>query len=435
MKTLSFSLIIFTFCYSIIELFSYAAYRIKFGDYSLYEIQTSKHDAIKNLDSGGVYVQGAKSSKEVKRRNVLHPYLGYVVDGKIKKDNCVSKSKQDCYSRIKVATDFPLFKKSNDKLNVAILGGSVAGGTSRAGKQTFIDEFSNSGLFDGRDVVIYNLAGGGYKQPQQLMNLAFYYSLGAEFDIVINLDGFNELAASYLGFRDHGLHPAFPVHWNARVASAIDPQYMESYSDKRQLRKDHAASAQFFLIAGIRHSPLMNLVWRLMQQRHSSKLFTVEQAITNAGKTKSRDFDYEALGPDFAFSDWDTFFDDISQIWVNSSLAIHALAEGRGAKYYHYLQPNQYIKGSKPLSEIEKNEFVLDGGSYGNIYRNSRDILVEKAKQLPLEGVNYYDLTYIFKDNPNTLYVDNCCHLNSEGYRLVATEIVRLITEDISSSN
>lgn len=435
MKAISFSLIIFIFCYSIIELFSYIAYRAKFGDYSLYEIQTSKLDTIKKLDNSGVYVQGDRPNKEFKRRNVLHPYLGYVVDGKIKKENCTSKSKQDCYSRIKVATDYPLFKKSDDKLHVAILGGSVADGTSRTAKQTFIDEFSNSGLFDGRDVVIHNLASGGYKQPQQLMNLAFYYSLGAEFDIVINLDGFNELAASYLGFRDHGLHPAFPVHWNSRVTSTVDPQYMELYSDKRQLRKEHVASTRFFLIAGIRHSPLMNFVWRILQQRHSSMLFAVEQNITKAGGTNTRGFDYEALGPDFAFSDWDTFFEDVSQIWVNSSLAINALAEGRGAKYYHYLQPNQYINGSKPLSEFEKKYFLLEKGGYGNIYQNVRDILVEKAKQLPIKGVNYYDLTYIFRNKPNTLYIDNCCHLNSEGSNIVAAEIVRLITEDLSNAN
>jgi hypothetical protein len=35
---------------------------------------------------------------------------------------------------------------------------------------------------------------GGYKQPQQLMALNWFMALGGEFDIVINLDGFNDVA-------------------------------------------------------------------------------------------------------------------------------------------------------------------------------------------------------------------------------------------------
>jgi len=33
----------------------------------------------------------------------------------------------------------------------------------------------------------------GYKQPQQLLALAYFLSLGAEYDLIINLDGYNDI--------------------------------------------------------------------------------------------------------------------------------------------------------------------------------------------------------------------------------------------------
>ena len=46
----------------------------------------------------------------------------------------------------------------------------------------------------GKKIVVINLGLAGYKQPQQLMTLNYLLALGAEFDIVIALDGFNEVA-------------------------------------------------------------------------------------------------------------------------------------------------------------------------------------------------------------------------------------------------
>ena len=47
-------------------------------------------------------------------------------------------------------------------------------------------------VLSGRKIDIVRLALPGQKQPQQLMTLAWVQSLGAEFDIVVNLDGYNE---------------------------------------------------------------------------------------------------------------------------------------------------------------------------------------------------------------------------------------------------
>ena len=427
MKTLTFSLILFVICYSMVELLAYTAYRIKFGEYKLYNIQHSKLAAIDDLENGGVFTQDKTDTEVVLRKQIIHPYVGFSVEGKKHNSDCASAGAKDCYARIKVATDFPLFKRSNDSLIIGILGGSFADGTARIAAGTFINEFKKSGLYDNRHISVYNLANGGYKQPQQLMNLAYYYSLGAQFDIVINLDGFNEMAASYLGYRDQGLHPSFPVHWGNRVNSTLSKEYLDLITKKRGAQHTHAKRANFWLAEGVRYSPLMNFIWRLLDQKHKLTLSQIDAVVATSDRQQNRDWAYEAVGPDYQFTNWQDFFDYVAQIWVDSSLSMRALAEGQGAKYYHFLQPNQYIKDSKILSDIERKEFVLEQGGYGNVYKNTHANIVKSAQRLTEQGVRYYDMTFVFKDIPDTLYIDNCCHLNHKGYTIIARNIVSQI--------
>ena len=52
--------------------------------------------------------------------------------------------------------------------------------------------------FQSKEIVILKFANPAHKQPQQLLTLNYYLSIGQELDMVINIDGFNELAVSYL---------------------------------------------------------------------------------------------------------------------------------------------------------------------------------------------------------------------------------------------
>ena len=57
-----------------------------------------------------------------------------------------------------------------------------------------------------------------YMQPQQLAAVQQVLMLGGQFDCVINLDGFNDIA---LASREHeatGLHPFYPRRWPRRVS-------------------------------------------------------------------------------------------------------------------------------------------------------------------------------------------------------------------------
>ena len=143
-----------------------------------------------------------------------------------------------------------------------------------------------------------------------------------------------------------------------------------------------------------------------------------------------RDFAYEALGPDMNLNSANDVANYAADLWLNSSLAMRDLAEGNGARYYHFLQPNQYIDGAKPLNPEERKIAILDHGGYGNAYKQLLPTLLKRVKPLEEAGVHFYDLTYMFSETPDTLYVDNCCHLNPKGYDIVARKLMTTISDD-----
>jgi hypothetical protein len=63
----------------------------------------------------------------------------------------------------------------------------------------------------------------GWKQPQQPLALSYFLSLGAKYDVVMNLDGFNELALPFLNNLRAGVYPFFPRLWN--LSGSSPPTY------------------------------------------------------------------------------------------------------------------------------------------------------------------------------------------------------------------
>ena len=98
---------------------------------------------------------------------------------------------------------------------VGLLGGSVA-----AQLQPFLEAALARRLAAHRrprQPVVLNLALGGVKQPQQTLMIANALLLGGKFDLIVNLDGFNEISGSTGRSFQQGIFPLFPVRWSKRV--------------------------------------------------------------------------------------------------------------------------------------------------------------------------------------------------------------------------
>src|SRR4030095_7843852 len=86
--------------------------------------------------------------------------------------------------------------KSNREFIIGIFGGSVSVFFCLAGVDHLVADLQRHEFFKDRTIVLLCMAHEGYKQPQQLLVLSYFLSIGQTFDLVVNIDGFNEVALS-----------------------------------------------------------------------------------------------------------------------------------------------------------------------------------------------------------------------------------------------
>jgi hypothetical protein len=268
------------------------------------------------------------------------------------------------------------------------------------------------------------LAAGGYKQPQQLIVLAYLLSLGAEFDLLVNLDGFNEAALPLAENAPARVSPFFPRKWLVRIDPLSDLALFGDVAAGVSLRASRIRYAAIFSSPLLVHSFTMNLVWEAIDHFHQGRLADTEAAIARRQATAHS---FAASGPRVDFSDEEAVIRAMVDVWAAASLGMKALADANGIRYFHFLQPNQYLPGSKPLSAAE----VRLAYDVSHLYKRPVELvyprLISAGGGLRDRGVRYRDLTAIFANNPSTLYVDACCHLNKEGSELIASEIAATI--------
>ncbi len=57
--------------------------------------------------------------------------------------------------------------------------------------------------------------------------------------------------------------------------------------------------------------------------------------------------------------------------------------------------------------------------------------LIEAGKQLRHQGIRFHDLTMLFANHDEQLYVDSCCHLNERGYGMIAEAIGKVLSQEL----
>jgi hypothetical protein len=115
-------------------------------------------------------------------------------------------------------------QRAQDRLIIGVTGGSVAWQMTVGGDEVIRKCLQQSPEFRDLDIRILRIGHAGYKQPQQLMTVNWLMALGGEFDAVVNLDGYNELALTISENFLRDIHTAYPRAWNTRMLELIDPR-------------------------------------------------------------------------------------------------------------------------------------------------------------------------------------------------------------------
>lgn len=342
--------------------------------------------------------------------HILHPYLGFV---SIPHSN---------YNEFNLPGTNPIIKKAPGKLNVVIMGGSVAKDIySHTGKR-IIENLKKSNVFAGKEINLVVFALGGFKQPQPLIALNYFMALGAEYDIVINIDGFNEIVLPYADNLPHHVFPSYPRHWNIYSRKKLDSRVILVMGKQAVLNERIKNNKEFLSQSFLRYSNFSLFVWKLSDLKLKSKIAGEESQLRTV--LENSESDYQSTGPYTTISDTLTFFREQAEFWMKSSKQISLLSRAGEFEYFHFLQPNQYDKGSKELNEEEMNIAFEPGPfAYKDAAAAGYPLLREQGKLLVSQGVNFTDLSMLFRAEKRTVYNDKCCHFNLLGYEMIADKI------------
>ncbi len=345
----------------------------------------------------------------------IHPYLGFTKDPRFDDDaNPPGEGKVGLVARFEQRL---FFEASQERVVIAVLGGSVAdivatGGAGLASELRKVDRFS------GREIAVVSLAQGGFKQPQQLTALAYYLALGAHFDLVLNIDGFNEVALPAIELVPRGVFPFYPRGWDQRLAP-LDSEPRRIAADLSVIRRRQRDRARRFSDWPWRTSRAAALVWHALEARSARQAARAEAMLLEA----ESDVTYGTHGPRRSYDSPADMYRDLARFWHRASLQIHHLCRGQGIEYHHFLQPNQYLPGAKPVAAEQAAGTWLANHPYRPAVEQGYPLLIRSGRQLAGRGVAFYDLSAIFAGRRELLYVDSCCHLNFLGNTLLEREI------------
>lgn len=263
---------------------------------------------------------------------------------------------------------------------------------------------------------------GGFKQPQQLMQLNYALVNGHHYDLVVNLDGYNEAVLSVLENHQRGVSPHFPRFWDARLLAYAYRQKQVA-NDVEVLYRQYAKLTILARNAWVKTSAAIGLPLRL-------RIDSVDRHI-RAENTKVLNYqlpsDIEHQGSKYRFENQTALFANISKFWFDSSMMMRDITYAKGIAYIHALQPNQYLDGSKPLSEDEMRTAYNPKARARTVINHVYPMMLDKMSNIENDKIAFIDLTQIFKSELTTLYKDDCCHLNSEGNRLLSQEMMQHI--------
>jgi hypothetical protein len=427
MKTKLFALLTGLLALVLLEVGSFLLLSVERGEV----VTFSALDRLRESRGDVAVVEIAKRAKDWRghriatQSSVLHPFLGYVSDPSFYEE------KRRSWNLSERAMDFgfplnledPFRQPSKQELVVAVFGGSMAGSfaTSHLAVQETPRQFLR---FAGRELVLLNLAMAGYKQPQQLMALNYFLSLGAQFDVVINLDGFNDVALAPVTNVPKGYASFYPRGWPLMVGD-MDQELRRTAGELTYLRRLRAERAALFSRPPLALSMTASLVWTVLDRALGGRISRAELAMLNEKASPSAE--YQAQGPRQEYASEDEMYDDLVALWKRSSRLMHGACRVHGVKYFHFLQPNQYLPGSNPHSTEERRQAYKADQPYRPVVEAVYPRLRAAGEELRLEGVEFVDLTEMFSEVEETLYIDTCCHVNTAGNALIAQRVVEAI--------
>lgn len=358
----------------------------------------------------------------------LHPYFGFTSKPGTPYQLSFSETKHEA-NNYGFTTPYAYpFKRQEGQYVIGIFGGSVAQNYAVYEQEHGILARTLKQLPALRDkeIVILPFAYGGYKQPQQLLVLNYFLSIGQGFDAVINLDGFNEVALSELN-TEAGVDVSMPStqHFMPLINLASGHESMEELVSLLRI-KQYKESLRTQLQALPQCTLASCYALRLLYVRHLATAYRKEVGkydefwagkFTDSGQDSlvqiSRD---RALHPNTPEA-----FERMASIWAQSARLMEQELANEHVPYFQIIQPNQYYPTGKVFAEEERRVAIQEDSRYVAGVRGGYPVLLSKVDGLRKDGVTVITGVNIFDQTKEAVYVDTCCHYNQRGSEIFST--------------
>jgi len=334
---------------------------------------------------------------------VIHPYLGFVDDP--------LRTPDTSYLGFPGKGDDPFAARPEHTVRIGVFGGSFARGVAMEGRAVMQQTLEEGGI----ESEVINLAMGGYKQPQQLALLTWLLSRGAVIDVVLNIDGFNEVALPPVENMSMGVNPFYPRAWYHRVQGVYDRGTLRLVGRGALLVSWRRKWASIFDQI-LPWSITLNVIWRAGDRGIEKEIEHVQMELAAHKADASR---FIASGDDPRIADG-RLYEELAEHWRGCSELMETLCKSRGIVYVHCLQPNQYHEAGRVLTPEERDTAFQEDHMYRPGVVQGYPLLLREGKALLSAGVDFHDLTLIYRDEAEPIYRDACCHPNQLGYDLVA---------------
>ncbi len=364
---------------------------------------------------GREIVESARPGGPEGNHIVLHPYLGFDVA----RESEFLEDVQACGAR----------EDSPNRFDVLVLGGSVAQVLAEQECHVLLDALHTVPRLSGVPIAVHSYARGGFKEPQQLIALAYLFSRGFDCDLVVVVDGFNEVALGNYNAQ-HDSSPLFPSlrHWAYLTGTGLaDPACVDVLVELRTAQKRTERLARLAQHLGCDASAVLGDIVLGALEPMRSRTVALQERFASAMKLDARTsptLHGRAFPADVAAR-----FDGIVANWAQSSISIDAMCRARGIAFLHVLQPNLHDEGSKPLTAEERRTGTawpawIEGAREG--YPRLR----AHGAALREKGIHFVDCSMIFRDVTQSLYYD-AGHFNEAGNVLLARAIAAALGDEV----
>lgn len=339
----------------------------------------------------------------------LHPYFGYT-----------AFVPSDTQSIIRLW--FPL---SQDALSnafvVGLMGGSVAYQLYQSGGlQTALAR--HPAVTRGVMPHIIPLCYDGWRQPQPLICMILAQLEGVSFDLIINLDGFNEIMG---GFENlfHRVPIAAPnAFMMARLHllrfEMIDTTTLDCLAECKELVQREHRWLSISMIPPWCFSAFCQLVSMTMVRNIRERIMQLEDQWGWA--CLGREDDSHCLMSKLQKGDFAK--EMIIRYWLQSADAANALCQMGGIPYYHFLQPLNYCFDPRRIDGLgPQDEDISKTRDLQSAY-NEMAVIAHKKPFM-------HDLSRYFAGGENQIFAD-MCHVNDQGQIRLADAIVKHIASN-----